>query len=115
MELTANDYTVRVNPANKSLYVGVSYAIKSADGFTTESYGILYCNDGTITDASELTLEPAKTNPSIQNIAGKTGTNLLDTGKGVAAVGYAVVKNSAGQEAVVYTGNIGGSYAELSN
>jgi hypothetical protein len=112
--ITENAPVTRINSANKQLYVGVSYAIQAVGEFTTEGYGILYCNDGTITDPSMLTLEAAETNSSIQKKAGKTGTNLLDKGKGVVAVGYNVVKNGKGQEAVIYTGNVGGQTINIS-
>ena len=109
VNITENAPVPRTN-AGKN-YVGVSYAITANEGFETQSYGILYCNDGTITDPAQLTLD--STNTSIIKKEGKTGTNLQDTGKGVVAVGYNVVKNGAGQEAIIYTGNIGGKYADL--
>ena len=111
VDINVNDTVVRINDKNKQLYVGVSYSIKPASNLTVESYGILYCNDGTITDPADLTLDSE--NASIQKKDDKTGTNLLDTGKGVVAVGYNVVKNDAGQEAIIYTDNIGGKYSEL--
>ena len=85
LNITENPSTIRINPSNSKLYVGVSYAITPAAGLTTVDYGILYCNDGTITDPAQLTLD--STNTSIVKKTGKTGTNLLDNGKGVVAVG----------------------------
>ena len=111
--ITVNEPVTRVNNANQKLYLGVSYGITPASGLTLDSYGILYCTDGTITDISELTLEAAENNSSILTKAGKTGTNLLDTGKGVIAVGYNVVKDSSGKTAVIYTGDIGGRAVKI--
>ena len=71
VNITENAPVARTN-AGKN-YVGVSYAISVAEGYTTESYGILYCNDGTITDSAQLTLD--STNASIKKKEGKTGSN----------------------------------------
>lgn len=79
------------------------------DGLTVEEYGIIFSRDGSVTDISELTYEASSTDTtkSIVRLEGNNGRNIVDYGKGVIAVGYAKLKDAAGNELIAYSKNIG--------
>lgn len=110
--LSEDKPAANINPDTGNEYVKIRFeaSIEKKDYEVTE-FGILYNNDGTVTDVSELTLD--KVDDSTIRKSDKTLTNIRDYGSGVTAVGYAVIKNADGQMAYFYTDDIGGMYSEL--
>lgn len=102
----------RINSGKNYVNLGF-WAEINKTGYNVDEYGLLYCNDGTITDIADLTLENAETNSHITQRVKKSKTNIEDTGSGVIAVGYAKISRTDGRTAVIYTNNIGGKYGEL--
>ena len=104
--LTPGAPSVTINPANNQLYVYVSYTAATKNGFEILEHNIIYCNDGSVKDASELKIDKVN-DENIKIVSGRRGTNLRDFGKDVVAVGCAKVKNPEGEISYLYTDNIG--------
>jgi hypothetical protein len=93
----------------KVMYEGNIYK----KGYSLVEYGLIYNNTGEATVA-DLTLDNVD-GEKIIRIQDKNGGNIPDNGKGVAVVGYMIIKNEDNQQAVIYTNDLGGKYAELAN
>jgi len=93
----------------KVMYEGNIYK----KGYSLVEYGLIYNNTGEAT-VEELTLDNVD-NKKIVQIKDKNASNIRDTGKGVTAVGYMIVKNEANLQAVIYTNDLGGKFAQLAN
>jgi hypothetical protein len=102
----------RINGGKNYVNLGFWVEIDHKD-YNVDEYGLLVCNDGTITDVADLTLENAENNSHIDKRVMRPKTNIEDTGKGVIAVGYAKISRADGRTAVIYTNNVGGKYGEL--
>jgi hypothetical protein len=82
------------------------------DAYTVVDYYTIYCNDGSVTDASQLTLA------NVDGVHIKKGEkvkrgNVKDNGFGILDVGCVRVKDAEGTIFEVYTEGMGGSYAEV--
>lgn len=110
--LTENKPTAVIKQGNR---VRASFDCKfSQENYTLLSYNIIYHNNGTINDISQLKVENID-GDSIKTFASSTFSGLLlDKNNGVLAVGYVKVQDPYGNEFILYTGDLGGSYAELS-
>ena len=103
--------------------VNVKYSISVADlaPGTETSRGLIYCNDGTVTDASALTLEAAASNSSIKVADGRLNANIKDFGDGVVARSYVTFtytdsKTNAKKTYTVYsTDSVDASYKSLND
>ena len=108
--LTANEPTAVVKSGNR---VRASFSATVEEGYEIVEYNIIYANDGTVTDTSELTVDKVDST-RIKTFANSTYSGLLlDKGNGVIAVGYVKVKDSNNNEFYVYTTDLGGKFAEL--
>ena len=76
-------------------------------------YGLLYYNSGNVIHTEHLTLG----NVGVCGIkkAKYWGANITDNGSGVTCVGFVTLKNQLGVEWTQYTGELGGSFAEMTN
>ena len=92
--------------------VRAAFSAEAADGYTISEYGMIYSNDGTVTDTSELTIDNVD-GTRIKQGTGAYAARILDNGSGVVAVGYVKVEDSNGSTVTLYTDDIGGKYAEL--
>ena len=103
-------------------YVGVSSVfrdsinaiLKKDVDYTVQSYGIIYCNDGTVSRLDLLKVE------NIDNIhilvkENKTGSNLQDLGNGVLAVLYVVVAIGSKTYTIYSSEDIGGNFNEITS
>jgi hypothetical protein len=112
--VVVTEYEPKQRIHNDKNYVNLGFwAEINKTGYQVDEYGLLFCNDGTITDIADLTLENAETNSHITKRVKSSKTNIEDTGSGVIAVGYAKISRTDGRKAVIYTNNIGGKYGEL--
>ena len=108
--LTANEPTAVERSGNR---VRASFSAKVEEGYEIVEYNIIYANDGTVTDTSELTFDKVN-GTTIKTFTKSTYSGLLlDKGNGVIAVGYVKVKDSNDNEFYVYTTDLGGKFAEL--
>ena len=102
-----------INPSNNAEYVKVGFEGYLYDpDFTPTEYGLIYSNSGDVTDVSQLTLD-AVNGSTIKQKVEKTGLSIRDYGSGVIAVGYIKATDSNGQEAIIYSNNLGGKYVDL--
>ena len=108
--LTANEPTAVEKTGNR---VRASFSATVEEGYEIVEYNIIYANDGTVTDTSELTVDKVD-EKTIKTFTNSTYAGLLlDKGNGVIAVGYVKVKDSNDNEFYVYTTDLGGKFAEL--
>ena len=93
------------------VYVGFDADVPG--GYTVEDYGLIYYNSGNVIHTEHLTYE----NIGICGIqkAKYWSANITDNGYGVVCVGYVKVKDSFGDTAYLYTEELGGSYAALTD
>ena len=117
--MTAEDFEVTFTEHapkpldNGKTRVKLSFSAEPAEGFTIIAHGILYSNNGTITDAANLTLD-AVDGTNIKRGGNMYTANILDNGSGVIAVGYVTLTDESGNSLTRYTADLGGSYAALS-
>ena len=116
IDIYINDPYAKVIGTIECVHVATSihYLLPYTEQNNNIEYGFIYNNDGNIDDISLLRLENVGTN-NIKVSAGRSGTNLPDTGHGVIAVFYVTCIDEFGNEITVYTDNIGGNFAELSD
>ena len=112
--VVVTEYEPKQRIKDGKYYVNLGFWVEiDHKDYNVDEYGLLVCNDGTITDVADLTLENAEINSHIDKRVKRPKTNIEDTGKGVIAVGYAKVSRADGRTAVIYTNNVGGKYGEL--
>ena len=99
-----------VSGGKNKVYCG--FNAKAADGYTVEDYGLLYYNSGNVIHTEHLTLE----NVGVCGIQKATfwGANITDKGYGVVCVGFVKVKAPSGYITTLYTGELGSSFAAVS-
>ena len=91
--------------------VSVGFSAEILQGWELEDYGIIYYNSGNVIHTEHLTLNNVGV-CGIQKIS-DWNANIADLGYGVTAVGFVTAKNTAGTVRTMYTGELGGKYAEL--
>ncbi|MBR5371660.1 MAG: leucine-rich repeat domain-containing protein [Oscillospiraceae bacterium] len=99
-----------ISGGKKKVFAGFSASV--SEGYTVEDYGLIYYNSGTVITAPYLTLD----NVGICGIkkAKYWSANITDIGCGVSCVGFVRVKDWNGYEAALYTEELGGSFASVS-
>ena len=108
--LTKQENKAVVSNGKNKVYVGFTPNVPK--GYTVEDYGLIYYNSGNVIHTEHLTLN----NVGICGIqkAKYWGANITDNGDGVTAVGFVTVKDGLGNETTLYTEEIGGSFAAIS-
>ena len=112
--LTGNAPTALLKDDKTRVVTSFTVNISNEDKYELLEYGIIYNNDGTITDINQLKYENID-GQSIKKGANLYSGNILDKDFGVLAVGYVKIKDIFNNEFIFYTGDIGGKYEELSN
>lgn len=104
VKLTSN-VPVAIIGSDSKTRVKCSFSAEVTGDYTIQEYGILYSNNGSHTSADFTINDVDGTNVKKGSLY---SGNILDSGTGVVARGYVKVNNQ-----YIYTGNIGGSYADL--
>ena len=108
-ELTENQCHEVTGSTVPKVYVGFSAEI--LPGWQLEDYGILCYNSGNVIHTEHLTLD----NVGVCGIRKINDWNaeIVDNGYGVTAVGFVTARDVTGKACTMYTGELGGEYAEL--
>lgn len=104
VKLTSN-VPLAVVGSGGSTRVKCSFSAEVTGDYAIQDYGIIFCNDGTVATA-DFTIEDVD---GTHIKSGKAySPNIFDEGSGVVARGFVKVNDQ-----YIYTGNIGGKYADL--
>lgn len=103
-------------------YVGVSSEIRDSINailkkdvdYTVQSFGIIFCNDGTVSRLDLLKVENID-NVHILVKENRSGSNLQDLGNGVLAVLYVVVAIGSKTYTIYSSEDIGGNFNEITS
>ncbi|MBP0974691.1 MAG: leucine-rich repeat domain-containing protein, partial [Oscillospiraceae bacterium] len=110
VKLTKQENKAITSGGKQKVYVGFDANVPN--GYTVEDYGLIYYNSGNVIHTEHLTLN----NVGVCGInkAKYWGANITDNGFGVTAVGFVKIKDGIGNETVIYSEELGGSFSAIS-